>query len=105
MALFNLCVQDYLRESGVPFALLRTSMFFENAINFTSYQKAAEGSYVYGDNLGTAAHGWHAVADVGHSAAGEQLLACWHAGKGSPVTFADKRGTCGCSGVGGSGQV
>jgi hypothetical protein len=65
--------QDYLRESGVPFALLRTCMFFENAINFTSYQKGSDGSYVYGDNLGTAPHGWHAVADIGHSAAGEQL--------------------------------
>ena len=64
-------IEDYLRESGVPYALLLTCMFYENVINFTAYQKAEGGSYMYGDNLGTAPHGWHAVGDIGQSAAGE----------------------------------
>ena len=67
-------IEDYLRESGVPYALLLTCMFYENVINFTGYQKTGDGSYMYGDNLGTAPHGWHAVGDIGQSAAGMAIL-------------------------------
>jgi hypothetical protein len=51
-------------------------MFYENTINFTEYHKQPDGSYTYGDNVGTEPHGWHAVGDIGLAAAGARSLLC-----------------------------
>ena len=45
------------------------SLLCQNVINFAAYMKSEDG-YTFGDNLGTDPHGWHAVGDIGHSAAG-----------------------------------
>lgn len=64
-------LQEYLAQSGLPYALLLTSAFYENSINFFFYQKQLDGSYVFSDNLGTNPHSWHSVGTIGLTAAGE----------------------------------
>lgn len=66
--------QEYLKHSGLDYTILITSIFFENVINYTMYQKQPDGSLVMGDNLGTEPHAWHAVGDIGLTVAGVRAV-------------------------------
>ncbi len=56
--------------SGLPYTLLLGSMFYENMLNFTFYQKQPDGSYAFSDNVGIEPHAWHSVGTIGLTAAG-----------------------------------
>ena len=64
-----ICSQDYLKQSGIPYTCLLTSAFFDNFIGGIKLQKQGD-AYCWGHNLGTAPHAWHAVGDIGGTAAG-----------------------------------
>jgi len=70
------CLQEYLKQSGVEYILVLTCAFYDNFINLLSFQKQEDGSFVYGDNLGTEPHSWHAAADVGGTVAGASIFPC-----------------------------
>ncbi len=67
-----ICLQDYLKQSGIPHACLLTSAFFDNFIGGMKLQKQGD-AYCWGHNLGTAPHAWHAVGDIGGTTAGIRL--------------------------------
>ena len=68
-----LCMQEYLAKSGLPYALLLTSAFYDNVTGFMMFQKQSDGSCVYSDNLGEAPHSWHSVGTIGLTAAGRMF--------------------------------
>ena len=77
MSLFR-CFQDYLKQSGLPHASLLTSAFFDNFLRGFNLQRQGD-AFCWGHNLGTAPHAWHAVGDIGGSAAGmspARLISC-----------------------------
>ena len=60
--------------SSVPYTVLVTSIFYENAITGAyAYQKQQDGSYVFALNGGIEAHPACSVEDVGASAAGMSI--------------------------------
>ena len=63
-------VQDYLELSGLPYTNLLTASFYENALNYTTYLKQPDGSYIFSFNAGTVLLARHAVADIGQTVAG-----------------------------------
>lgn len=63
-------MQEYLKKSGLPYTLLLPSMFYENMIAFTFYQKQDDGSYTFSDNIGVGPHAWHSVGTIGLTTAG-----------------------------------
>ncbi len=66
-------LQEYLAKSGLPHTLLITCMFYDNMLIFTMYQKQADGSYVFSNNMGNEPHGAHSVSTIGQTVAGEPI--------------------------------
>ena len=63
-------LQEYLRQSDVPYTILETSIFYENALGYYQYRKQQDGSLAFALNGGTKPHPNCAVGDIGASAAG-----------------------------------
>jgi uncharacterized protein YbjT (DUF2867 family) len=62
-------VEVHLRQSGLPFATLRSCMFYDDFVNFPFLQPHADGTFVFYSNCGPAPHPWHCADDVGGCAA------------------------------------
>ena len=68
-------MQEHLRQSGVPFACVRTAGFYGNYLSpMLSYMKQPDGSFVWSNNCGDDKYAWHAVEDIGQTTAGYSLL-------------------------------
>ena len=62
-------MQDLLKQSGIPFTVLITSIFYENMVRPHTYRKVGD-EYTFSLNAGRKAHPSNAVADIGATAAG-----------------------------------
>lgn len=64
-------MQEHLRQSGVPFACVRTAGFYGNYLSpMLFYMKQPDGSFVWSNNCGDDKHPWHAAEDIGQTTAG-----------------------------------
>ncbi|BDA46618.1 NmrA-like family domain-containing protein 1 [Coccomyxa sp. Obi] len=78
-------VQEYLKKSGLPYTLVTPSLFYENMIKNTMYQKQPDGSFIFSDNMGIAPHAWHSVSTIGLTVAAVLEYPSKYAGKTVPA--------------------
>ena len=87
-------LQDYLMHSGVPYTILQTSIFYENALSVYSYRKQEDGSVAFALNGGTKPHPNCAVGDIGASAAGTPAYLSIGTGHQAPLACPSDRAYC-----------